>query len=79
MRRVKVTRSFQVTIPVEVREKLGISVGDELVVWVEGGRIVMEKVESRLPTFRLGRRLDVEDIEGAILKGFFKSLSGGSC
>ncbi|MFZ8855399.1 MAG: AbrB/MazE/SpoVT family DNA-binding domain-containing protein, partial [Thermofilaceae archaeon] len=35
MNRVKVTRSFQVTIPREVREVLGIRVGDYLNVYVD--------------------------------------------
>ncbi|RLF02438.1 MAG: AbrB/MazE/SpoVT family DNA-binding domain-containing protein, partial [Thermoprotei archaeon] len=36
MREVVVTRKYQVTIPKEVREELGIKVGDRLLVSVRG-------------------------------------------
>lgn len=41
-----VTRKFQVTIPKEVREALGIRVGDRLVVKVVEGKIVMEPIKA---------------------------------
>ncbi len=43
---VVVTRKFQVTIPKEVREALGIRVGDRLVVKVVDGKIVMEPIRA---------------------------------
>jgi len=43
---VVVTRKFQVTIPKEVREALGISVGDRLIVKVVDGKIVMEPIRG---------------------------------
>ena len=43
MEKVKVTRKYQVTIPKDVRERLGVRVGDELVVRGAEGRIVFEK------------------------------------
>jgi AbrB family looped-hinge helix DNA binding protein len=39
---VKVTRKYQVTIPESVRSKLGVKIGDKLIVKSEGKRIVME-------------------------------------
>lgn len=39
---VKVTRKYQVTIPEDVREKLGVRIGDKLVVKSEDNRIIME-------------------------------------
>jgi AbrB family looped-hinge helix DNA binding protein len=39
---VKVTRKYQVTIPEDVRSKLGVRIGDKLVVKSEGNRIIME-------------------------------------
>jgi len=39
---VKVTRKYQVTIPESVRSKLGIKIGDKLVVKSEDKRIIME-------------------------------------
>jgi len=44
MKKVKVTRSFQVTIPREVREALGIRVGDYLRVYLDDkGRIIRKR------------------------------------
>jgi AbrB family looped-hinge helix DNA binding protein len=39
---VKVTRKYQVTIPESVRTKLGVKIGDKLIVKSENRRIVME-------------------------------------
>jgi antitoxin PrlF len=39
---VKVTRKYQVTIPENVRSKLGVKIGDKLVVKSEDNRIIME-------------------------------------
>jgi len=43
MARVKVTRKYQVTIPQEVRRKVGVSVGDQLLVREEERKIILEK------------------------------------
>ncbi len=43
MKRVKVTRNFQVTIPAGIRERLGIRVGDVLIVYVEDDKIIFRK------------------------------------
>ena len=77
MKRVKVTRSYQVTIPVEVRKFLGIRVGDYLSVSVVGNRIVLEKIEDELPTFRSKRKVGEREIEEALAKGLARSLRGG--
>jgi len=39
---VKITRKYQVTIPENVRSKLGVKIGDKLIVRSEGKRIIME-------------------------------------
>lgn len=39
---VKVTRKYQVTIPESVRSKLGVKIGDKLIVKSENKRIIME-------------------------------------
>ncbi len=39
---VKVTRKYQVTIPENVRCKLGVKIGDKLMVKSEDNRIIME-------------------------------------
>lgn len=43
MEKVKVTRKYQVTIPRKVREKVGIEIGDELLVSGNGRRVILEK------------------------------------
>jgi len=43
MAKVKVTRKYQVTIPEEVRHKIGVRIGDELLVREEGEKIVLER------------------------------------
>ncbi len=43
MAKVKVTRKYQVTIPEEVRNKIGVTIGDELLVREEGEKIVLER------------------------------------
>jgi len=76
---VKVTRSFQVTIPREVREVLGIRVGDYLNVYVdERSRIVMEKVRTVRRTLRSGRPLTPEEIDELMAKGLGESIAGSS-
>ena len=43
---VKVARRYQVTIPEDVREKAKISVGDDVDVRYEDGKILLEKLED---------------------------------
>jgi len=43
----RVTRKYQVTIPKEVRKKVGVEVGDELKVMDKGELIVLQKVGKR--------------------------------
>ena len=42
----KVTRKYQVTIPKEVRKKVGVEVGDEFKVMDKGELIVLQKVSK---------------------------------
>ncbi len=65
----KVTRNYQITIPSEIRKKLGIKVGDVLIVDVEDGKIVIKKSDLELPLLPGGKGLTVEEIEKKILKG----------
>jgi len=65
----KVTRNYQITIPSDVRKKLGIKVGDVLLVDVEDGKIVLKKSELELPILPGGKRLSIETIEEKIRKG----------
>ena len=69
MWRVKVTRDFRVTIPVSIRNQLGIKEGDVLEVYVRGDEIVLRKVIANRPRIRLGRKLTLEEVERAIEVG----------
>jgi len=76
MKRVKVSRSYQITIPAEIRRMLGIEIGDILSISVIDNKIVLEKIEDQLPSFELGKRIGEKEIEEALLKGLKKSLCG---
>jgi AbrB family looped-hinge helix DNA binding protein len=65
---VRVTRNYQITIPAEVRRRLGIKAGDQ-VVEVEGDRIVIRKASGDLPRIRLGRRLIPKEIDRLVEEG----------
>lgn len=78
---MKVTRSYQITLPAEVRRELGVKVGDLLKVTVSEGKVVIEKVEEDLPAFKLGRTVTEEDIAEALRRGLLRQLgapNGGS-
>jgi len=70
---VRVTRNYQITIPAEVRRRLGIEVGDRVLVEVEG--IVIRKAAGGLPRIRLGLRLTPEEIDRLVEEG---AARGGS-
>jgi len=67
-REVKVTRNYQVTIPAEVRGKLGIRVGDKVVVSLEGDSVVMRKVSGDFTRVRvrLKRKIDANYVESVV-------------
>ena len=71
---VKVTRNYQITIPAEIRNKLGIKEGDYLRVDIEDDKIVIIKLEQRRKTVKLGKPLSVEDIEKSIERGMKKCM-----
>lgn len=77
MRTVKVTRNYQITIPKDIRKKLGIEVGDVLRVEVEGDRVLLKKGDVELPVFKGGRGLSVEEIEERIERGMKETLTDG--
>lgn len=77
MKRVKVVRSYQITIPSEIRKAIGIEVGDVLLINVVDNKIILEKVKDDLPTFKVGKRIEEKDIEEALLKGLKRSIVGG--
>ena len=44
MKTVRVSRKYQITIPKEIREKIGIKIGDRLLVRLEDKRIIFEPI-----------------------------------
>lgn len=72
---VRVTRNYQITIPADVRRRLGIKVGDRVVVEVEGDRIVIRKAAGSLPRIRLGLRLTPGEMDKLVEEG---AARGGS-
>lgn len=75
MPRVKVTRNYQVTIPTEIRSRIGLKEGDYLEVELdEKGRIVMTKIKRERKTLRSGRKLRPHEIESLIIKGLSEAL-----
>jgi AbrB family looped-hinge helix DNA binding protein len=72
---VRVTRNYQITIPAEVRRRLGIKAGDRVVVEVEGDKIVIRKAVGGLPRVRLGLRLTPEEIDRLVEEGAARGCS----
>ncbi len=63
MRRTKVTRNRQVTIPAEIANVAHVKEGDVLEVGLMGTKIVFEKAKDELPLIKLGRKVDDDEIE----------------
>ena len=73
----KVTRNYQVTIPVEVRNRAAISEGDVLIVEydeVSGAVRLLPPKKGARKVARLGRKIGLRDIEDAIAAGMRESL-----
>ena len=66
--KVKVTRNYQITIPSEIRRKVGINIGDLLIMTYDEKRdeIIIKKAEERR---KIGRKLTPEGIEDFIERG----------
>lgn len=74
--KAKVTRNYQVTIPVEVREFLGIRVGSYIrfVIDESTGRVYIEKASTQRRRLRIGRRLDPKEIDEIIERGMAECI-----
>lgn len=44
--RIKVARRYQITIPEEVREEVGINIGDAVDVRSQDGKVIVEKLQK---------------------------------
>jgi len=68
----KVTRNYQITIPLEIRESAEIEEGDIVTLeYREAENLILIKLprKGRRNTLRLGRSLTVEEIESSIERG----------
>jgi AbrB family looped-hinge helix DNA binding protein len=65
----KVTRNYQITIPAEIRKALGIKEGELLEVWIDGDRIVIQRLRRKRKRLKLGRNVMPEEIEESIEGG----------
>lgn len=64
---VVVTRKGQVTIPVDIRRKLGIEEGVRLLVWEEDGKVVMKALPSILSLGGSGAgKADVREVKALL-------------
>ncbi len=74
---VKVTRNFQVTIPVNVRTKAGIREGDFVEVSYDEreGVIKISPIRRKRLTIRIGRSISVEEMERAVEEALDEATS----
>ena len=70
----KVTRNYQITIPAEIRKALGIKEGELLEVWIDGDRIVIQRLRRKRKRLKLGRNVTPEEIEESIEEGMQKCM-----
>ncbi len=61
---VKVSSKFQVVIPREIREKMGLERGDELTVDLEGEIIVMRRKPKNFTRYMKGLHREIWSDEG---------------
>ncbi len=65
----KITRAYQITLPKEIREKLGLEIGDRVIVELENNKIVLiPKKVKKIKTVKLGKKIDWKDVERTIEK-----------
>jgi len=72
-----VTKKYQVTIPKEVREALGIKAGDEVVFVREGDRYVLMKLTDLLKELsEITKDIDetVKEVRQGLARGIERSL-----
>ncbi|GAB6945746.1 AbrB/MazE/SpoVT family DNA-binding domain-containing protein [Vulcanisaeta sp. JCM 14467] len=64
----KITRNYQITIPASIRRKLGLKIGDVLIVRLEGDKIILEPKRQSITEIRmrLGRTIDWRYVEETI-------------
>lgn len=65
----KVTRNYQITIPAEIRNALGIREGELLELTLENGKIIIKRLKKERKTLKLNKKLSPEGIEESIEEG----------
>jgi AbrB family looped-hinge helix DNA binding protein len=68
MEEVKITRNYQTTIPADIRDKLGIKIGDRILVYIDKDRIIMRKLKGDITkiSIKLDKNTDAEYVENVI-------------
>ena len=75
MTRVKVTRNFQITIPSDIRSKIGLKEGEEVEVYLDDeGRILVERIAAKRKTLTCGKKLLPEEIDEIIVRGLLEAI-----
>jgi AbrB family looped-hinge helix DNA binding protein len=61
-------RNYQTTIPSDIRNKLKIKIGDRVIIYTDGDRIIMEKPKGDITkiSIKLERDIDAEYVENVI-------------
>ncbi|MCH4816686.1 MAG: AbrB/MazE/SpoVT family DNA-binding domain-containing protein [Saccharolobus sp.] len=59
----KVTRNYQLTIPLEIREFLGIKEGEYVEFEIDDGKVVIKPLRKKWSTVKLRKQVSVEEIE----------------
>ena len=77
MEKVRITRNYQITIPASIRASLDLKIGDSLVMYLEGNRIVMEKKMGDVTKIRirLGKRIDWRYVEEKVAEAIDESIT----
>lgn len=65
---MKITRNYQTTIPADIRDKLGIKIGDRILVYIDKDRIIMRKLKGDITkiSIKLDKNTDAEYVENVI-------------
>jgi AbrB family looped-hinge helix DNA binding protein len=73
--KVRVTSTGQVPIPSVIRDELGIAPGDEVVLYIDGGRLVLDARQPELLFDEITSRLEAE----ARAKGITPDMAVPAC
>ncbi len=74
--KLKVTRNYQITIPADIRKKMGIKLGNivEALYDERNDEIIIKKIKEERKTLKTGRKLTPEEIEFLIEESMRKEI-----